>query len=58
MLYFSKIQDDPYRIIAPISCIMANFHKLNQTNIVGCVCYKAPPYCNRLTAVTADTILY
>ena len=37
MLYFSKIQDDSYRIIAPISCIMASFHKLNQTDIVGCV---------------------
>ena len=37
MLYFSKIQNDPYRIIAPISCIMASFHKLNLTDIVGCV---------------------
>ena len=38
MLYFSKIQDDSHRIIAPISCtcIMASFHKLNQTDIVGC----------------------
>ena len=37
MLYFSKIQDDSYQIIAPISCIMASFHKLNHTDIVGCV---------------------
>ena len=38
MLYFSsKMQDDSYRIIAPISCIMASFHKLNQTDIIGCV---------------------
>ena len=40
MLYFSKIQDDSYQIIAPISCIMASFHKLNQTDIVGCVAKK------------------
>ena len=39
MLYFSKIQDDSHRIIAPISCIMASFHKLNHTDIVGCVVY-------------------
>ena len=37
MLYFSKIQDDSYWIIAPISCIMASFHKMNQTDIIGCV---------------------
>ena len=37
MLYFSMTQDDSYQIIAPISCIMASFHKLNQTDIVGCV---------------------
>ena len=37
MLYFSKIQDDSHRIIAPISCIMPSFHKLNLTDIIGCV---------------------
>ena len=38
MLYFSKIQDDSYQeIIAPISCIMASFHKPNLTDIIGCV---------------------
>ena len=45
MLYFSKIQDDSYQIIAPISCIMASFHKPNLTDILAvyacmyvCVC--------------------
>ena len=37
MLYFSKIQDDSHRIIAPISCIMPSFHKLNLIDIIGCV---------------------
>ena len=37
MLYFSKIQDDSYQIIAPISCIMASFHKPNLTDIISCV---------------------
>ena len=37
MLYFSKIQDDSYRTIAPISCTMPSFHKPNLTDIFGCV---------------------
>ena len=41
MLYFGKIQDDSYGIIAQISCIMPSFHKPNLTDIIGCVigCY-------------------
>ena len=38
-LYFSKIQDDSYGIIAQISCIMPSFHKPNLTDIIGCVWY-------------------
>ena len=37
MLYFGKIQDDSYGIIAQISCIMPSFHKPNLTDIIGCV---------------------
>ena len=37
MLYFSKIHDDSYGIIAPISSIMPSFHKPSLTNIFGCV---------------------
>ena len=37
MLYFGKIQDDSYGIIAQISCIMPSFYKPNLTDIIGCV---------------------
>ena len=36
-LYFSKIQDDSFGIIAQILCIMPSFHKPNLTDIIGCV---------------------
>ena len=33
MLYFSKIQDDSHRIIAPVSCIMPRVHQVPKDGV-------------------------